>query len=67
MGFDHRFEFFEKDPVPAWEHNGFTDFYTALIRLRHENPALAAGVVSNPLLDRCKTYIKHIGNSCWLL
>ena len=42
MGFDHRFEFFEKDPVPAWEHNGFTDFYTALIRLRHENPALAA-------------------------
>ncbi len=43
MGFDHRFEFFEKDPVPAWEHNGFTDFYTALIRLRHENPALAAG------------------------
>lgn len=43
MGFDHRFEFFEKDPVPAWERNGFTDFYAALIRLRHENPALAAG------------------------
>ena len=43
MGFDHRFEFFEKDPVPAWERNGFTDFYAAVIRLRHENPALAAG------------------------
>ena len=43
MGFDHRFEFFEKDPVPAWKRNGFTDFYAALIRLRHENPALAAG------------------------
>ena len=43
MGFDHRFEFFEKDPVPAWERNGFTDFYAALIRLRHENPVLAAG------------------------
>lgn len=43
MGWDHRFEFFEKDPVPAWEENGFTDFYSELIRLKHENPALAAG------------------------
>lgn len=43
IGFDHRFEFFEKDPVPAWEHNSYTDFYKALTRLRHENPALAAG------------------------
>ncbi len=32
-----------EDPVPAWKRNGFTDFYAALIRLRHENPALAAG------------------------
>lgn len=43
MGYDHRFEFFEKDPVPAWENNDFTQFYKHLIRLRHENPALAAG------------------------
>lgn len=43
MGYDHRFEFFEKDPVPAWESNDFTQFYKRLIRLRHENPALAAG------------------------
>ena len=43
MGWNHRFEFFEKDPVPAWEENGHTDFYKELIRIRHENPALAAG------------------------
>ncbi len=43
IGFDHRFSFFEKDPVPAWTENDFTDFYRSLIRLRHGNPALAAG------------------------
>lgn len=43
IGFDHRFAFFEKDPVPAWHANDFTDFYRSLIRLRHGNPALAAG------------------------
>jgi len=43
IGFDHRFAFFEKDPVPAWTANDFTDFYRSLIRLRHGNPALAAG------------------------
>lgn len=43
MGWNHRFEFFEKDPVPAWEENSFTDFYRELIEIRHDNPALAAG------------------------
>ncbi len=43
IGFDHRFAFFEKDPVPTWTDNDFTDFYRSLIRLRHGNPALAAG------------------------
>lgn len=43
IGFDHRFEFFEKDPVPQWSENDYTDFYKALIRLRHGNSALAAG------------------------
>ncbi len=43
MGFDHRFAFFEKDPIPAWEENEYTDFYRTLTTLRHENPALAAG------------------------
>lgn len=43
MGWNKRFEFFEKDPVPTWENNGYTDFYKWLVKLRHDNPALAAG------------------------
>ena len=33
----------QESPVPAWEENGYTEFYKEMIRLRHENPALAAG------------------------
>ncbi len=43
MGWNKRFEFFEKDPIPAWEENEYTDFYKELIDIRHNNPALAAG------------------------
>lgn len=43
MGWDHRFQFFEKDPVPAWEVNEFARFYQELIKFRHEHPALRAG------------------------
>ena len=44
MGWNKRFEFFEKDPIPAWEKNEYFDFYKELIAIRHANPALAAGV-----------------------
>ncbi len=43
MGWNHRFLFFEKDPIPAWEQNGYTDFYKSLIDFRHANRALDAG------------------------
>ena len=43
MGWNHRFQFFEKDSIPAWEENEYTDFYKWLIKTRHDNPALAAG------------------------
>ena len=43
MGYDHRFEFFEKDPVPAWEWNSWSDFYRSLTALYHSHPALASG------------------------
>ena len=43
MGYDHRFAFFEKDPVPQWVENDLTGFYRQLIRLRHDHEALAAG------------------------
>ena len=44
IGWNKRFEFFEKDPVPAWEDNEYTEFYKWLVELRHNNPALSAGV-----------------------
>ena len=44
MGWNHRFQFFEKDPIPAWEENSYTEFYRDLIAFKHNNPALAAGV-----------------------
>lgn len=43
MGWNHRFQFFEKDPIPAWEVNEFAQFYQELIKFRHEHPALRAG------------------------
>ena len=43
MGWNKRFQFFEKDPIPAWEKNEYFEFYKNLIKTRHENPALAAG------------------------
>ena len=43
MGWNHRFAFFEKDPIPAWEKNEYFDFYKWLIDIRHNNPALASG------------------------
>ena len=43
MGWNKRFEFFEKDHVPAWEKNEYFDFYKELISIRHANPALASG------------------------
>ena len=43
MGWNKRFEFFQRDPIPAWEKNEYFDFYKELIAIRHANPALAAG------------------------
>ena len=43
MGWNKRFEFFEKDHIPAWEKNVYFDFYKELISIRHANPALSAG------------------------
>ena len=40
IGWDKRFEFFEKDPVPAWPDNDYTAFYQYLTGLRHDHPAL---------------------------
>ena len=43
IGYDHSFEFFEKDPITDWKTNAVTDFYRELGRLKHSHPALNAG------------------------
>ena len=43
VGYDHRFEFFEKDPVPNLNTNAATDFYRYLGALRKAHPALVPG------------------------
>lgn len=42
-GYDHRFRFFEKDPMPEWKTNAVTDFYRYLAGVKHAHPALGAG------------------------
>ena len=43
IGYDHSFAFFDRDPIPSYGANTFTEFYRRLTTLRHDNPALAAG------------------------
>lgn len=42
IGYDHRFEFFEKDPVMEWKTNAYTDFYRYLAQTKHSHPALCS-------------------------
>jgi glycosidase len=41
-GLDKRIEFFEKDPI-AWKSYQYAPFYTSLLKLKHDNPALWNG------------------------
>ena len=43
FGYDHRFEFFEKDPMPVQEANEWTAFYKEMNAFRHANAALMSG------------------------
>lgn len=43
VGMDHRFLFFEKDPMPSRQWNEYTDFYKYLSDIKKNNPALRAG------------------------
>lgn len=47
-GFDKRLKFFEKDPI-EWKDRPLAGFYTQLFRLKHEHPALAAGIEGGPM------------------
>lgn len=43
VGMDHRLKFFDRDPVPSWEPNEYTEFFKKLTALKHDNCALKAG------------------------
>ena len=51
VGYDHAFAFFDRDPIPVYELNGFTRFYRRLTKLRHENAALAAGETGGEMVE----------------
>ena len=57
VGYNHRFEFFEKDPMPDWHHNAATDFYAGLNALRHAHPALWSDNSSFELVSKTDTSI----------
>ncbi|MBQ2418241.1 MAG: alpha amylase C-terminal domain-containing protein [Alistipes sp.] len=40
FGYDHSFEFFDHDPMPEFERNRHTDFYTKLCSIYHSHKAL---------------------------
>ena len=50
VGLDRRLAFFEKDPITDWFPNEYTTFYKRLIKMKHENPALAAGEKGGPIV-----------------
>ena len=47
-GLDKRIEFFEKDPI-AWKTYQYAPFYTGLLALKHDNPALWNGQYGGPV------------------
>ena len=51
FGYDHSFAFFDRDPIPSYAANSFTDFYRRLAGLRHANPALAAGEAGGEMVE----------------
>jgi glycosidase len=55
-GMDRAFEFFEKDQAPTWEpRNEYYSFYQTLARLKHTQPALAAGHPEGAVMNRYPT------------
>ena len=43
IGYDHSFEFFDKDHIPNYQANEHTELYRKLINLKHSQKALQAG------------------------
>lgn len=70
IGYDHSFEFFDKDPIPCYQANEHTEFYRKLIALRHSQRALQAAErggriieIENNAKDCIMTFVRECDES----
>ena len=72
VGYNHSFEFFERDYIPAekYQANEDTELYRKLIALKHSQPALQAGErggrtieIENNAKDCLMTFVRESGDS----
>ena len=72
IGYNHSFEFFERDYIPAekYQANEDTELYRKLITLKHSQPALQAGErggrtieIENNAKDCLMTFVRELGDS----
>lgn len=72
VGYNHSFEFFERDHIPAeaYKANSDTELYRKLIALKHSQPALQAGEqggrtieIENNAKDCLMTFVREKGDN----
>ena len=71
MGYDHSFEFFDKDPIPEeYQNKELSELYRKLIALKHSQPALQAGErggrtieIENNAKDCLMTFVREVEGS----
>lgn len=70
VGYDHSFAFFERDPLPYYKPTRQSEVYRRLARLKHTQPALAAGErggdmveIDNNAKDCMMTLVRERGRS----
>ena len=72
VGYNHSFEFFERDYIPAekYQECGDTQLYRKLIALKHSQPALQSGErggrtieIENNAKDCLMTFVRELGDS----
>ncbi|MBP3564872.1 MAG: alpha-amylase [Alistipes sp.] len=70
VGYDHSFEFFDRDTLPSLVANEHTQLYRRLINLKHTQRALDSGErggriieIENNAKDCIMTFVREIGDS----
>ena len=70
IGYDHSFEFFDKDHIPSYQANAHTELYRKFINLKHSQKALQAGErggrfieIENNAKDCLMTFVREKDDS----